>query len=68
MLQRHPYKVIPPNFNPPLLTSAKATIDEFVCVLHYYCAIIIINSIKAKQKEETTTRLIKMIRKKYHFE
>ncbi len=66
MLQRFPYKVIPPNSNPPLLTNDKTTIDEFVGVLHYYSAIIIINSSRARQKEASTIHLIKMIRDKYH--
>ena len=66
MLQRYPYKVIAPNFNPPLLTNDKATLDEFVGVLHYYCAIIIINSTKAKQQEASTNSLIKLTGKKYH--
>ncbi len=65
MLQRYPYKVIPPNFNAPLLTKDKAIINEFVGVLHYYCAIIIINSSRAKAKEESTIHLIKMVQKKY---
>jgi len=68
MLQRYPYKVIPVNFNPPLLTNDKTTIDEFTGVLHYYSAIIIINSSRAKQEEPSTTSLIKMIQKKYHFQ
>ncbi len=65
MLQRFPYKVIPPNSNPPLLTNDKAMIDELVGILHYYSAILIINSSLAKQKEKSTQTLIEMIQKKY---
>jgi hypothetical protein len=68
MLQRFPYKVIPITFNPPLLTNDKTTIDEFTGVLHYYGAVIIINSSRAKQEETSTTHLIQMIQKKYHLQ
>ena len=66
MLQRFPYKVIPPSSNPQLLTNDRATINEFVGVLHYFSAVIIINSSRARQKEASAAQLIKMIQDKYH--
>ncbi len=66
MLQRFPYKVIPPDSNPPLLTNNVETINEFIGLLHYYSAAIIINSSRAKQKLESTTRLIEAIQKEYN--
>lgn len=68
MLQRFPYKVISPSFNPPLSTVDKRTIGEFIGVLHYYSAIIIINSSKSKQEEPSTVNLIKMIQDKYNLQ
>src|SRR5579871_137919 len=66
MLKRFPYGVIAPSANPQLLTNDKATIDEFVGALHYFSAILIINSSRAKQKGQSTIRLIEMIQEKYH--
>ncbi len=66
MLQRFPYKVIPPNSNPQLLTNDETTMDEFIGLLHYYSAILIINSSRLRQKEQSTTNLIKMIADKNH--
>jgi hypothetical protein len=68
MLQRFPYKVNAPNGNPALLTNDAGTINEFVGLLHYYSAIIVINSSKAKQSEESTTALIKIIQKRYNIQ
>lgn len=68
MLQRFPYKVNPPGGNPALLTNDVETINEFVGLLHYYSAIIIINSSKARQKEASTAHLIKTIQKKYRLQ
>jgi hypothetical protein len=65
MLQRFPYKVIPPQGNPQLLTNDAVTTDQYIGMLHYYSAIIIINSSRAKSKIGSTTDLIRMIQKKY---
>jgi hypothetical protein len=68
MMQRFPYKVVMPQGNPSLLTSDHNTINEFVGLLHYYCAISIINTSYAEQEKDVTTHLIKMIEDKYHFQ
>jgi len=65
MLQRFPYRVNPPMGNPRLLTMEVAKINKLIGQLHYYSAIIVINSSRAKQKEASTERLIKMIQKEY---
>ncbi|HLY70392.1 MAG TPA: hypothetical protein VKR53_11735 [Puia sp.] len=68
MLQRFPYKVNPPKGNPQLLTNDAETMNQFVGLLHYYSAIIIINSSRAKQQNSSTIHLIKMIQEKYSLE
>jgi hypothetical protein len=68
MLQRFPYKVIPPQGNPQLLTNDAAITDQYVGSLHYYSAIVIINSSRAKMKIGSSTDLIKLIEKKYHLQ
>jgi hypothetical protein len=68
MLQRHPYKVVPPQGNPQLLTSDAATLNQYIGSLHYYSALIIINSSRAKTKIESSVSLIKIIQKKYNLE
>jgi len=68
MLQRFPYKVNPPNSNPPLLTNDPALINKLIGQLHYYSAIIVINSSFAKQKSEHTVNLIEMLKKEYNFQ
>jgi hypothetical protein len=66
MLQRFPYKVIPPQGNPQLLTNDAAIINQYVGILHYYSAIIIINSSIAKLESKSSINLIKMIQEKYN--
>ncbi len=66
MLQRFPYKVIPPQGNPQLLTNDAAIINQYVGTLHYYSAIIIINSSRAKLESNSSINLIKMIQEKYN--
>ncbi|HEX4372922.1 MAG TPA: hypothetical protein VHZ50_06430 [Puia sp.] len=68
MLQRHPYKVIPPQGNPQLLTNDAGTTNQYVGSLHYFSALIIINSSRAKMKIGSSTDLIKLIQKKYHLQ
>jgi hypothetical protein len=68
MLQRYPYKVNRPNGNPQLLTNDAETFNEFTGILHYFSAIIIINSSRAKQQNSLTIDLIKMIQKKYNLD
>jgi hypothetical protein len=68
MLQRFPYKVIPPQGNPQLLANDAGTINQFVVSLHFYSAIVIINSSRAKMKIESSINLIQMIQKKYHLD
>jgi hypothetical protein len=68
MLQRFPYKVIPPQGNPQLITNDATAIDQYIGLLHYYSAIIIINSSRAKMKIGSSTDLIKLIQKKYHLQ
>ena len=65
MLQRFPYIVIPPAGNPQLLNVEPAKINKFIGLLHYFSAILVINSSYAKQKSEHTATLIKMIEKEY---
>lgn len=65
MLQRFPYNVIPPVGNPQLLTTEPARINKFIGLLHYFSAILVINSSYAKQKSEHTSTLIGMIEKEY---
>jgi len=67
MLQRFPYKVNPPDGNPTLLTNDPARINKLIGLLHYYSAIIVINSSYAKQKGEHTVKLIGMLQKEYDF-
>ncbi|HSZ84541.1 MAG TPA: hypothetical protein VK787_00835 [Puia sp.] len=68
MLQRFPYKVIPPQGNPQLLTKDAAAIDQYIGTLHYYSAIIIINSSRAKTKIGAATDLIRMLQEKYNLQ
>jgi hypothetical protein len=65
MLQRFPYKVNPPNSNPKLLTTDETKINKLIGELHYFSAIIVINSSYAKQKNDRTVKLIGMIEKEY---
>jgi len=65
MLQRFPYNVIPPEGNPQLLTTEPAKINKLIGLLHYYSAILVINSSYAKQKSDHTANLIGMIEKEY---
>jgi hypothetical protein len=68
MMQRFPYKVVMPKGNPHLLTSDHNIINEFVGLLHYYCAISIINTSYAEQEKDVTIHLIKIIEDKYHLQ
>lgn len=68
MLQRFPYKVIPPQGNPQLITTDAATISQFIGLLHYYSAVIIINSSKAKTNNQSSVSLLKMIQQKYQLQ
>ncbi|KAA9041155.1 hypothetical protein FW778_03710 [Ginsengibacter hankyongi] len=68
MLQKSPYRVNPPQGNPQLITNDAAIINEFVGLLHYYSAEVLINLSYAVQEKDVTIRLIKMIQKKYNLQ
>ena len=68
MMQRFPYKVVAPQGNPQLLTNDPNTINEYVGLLHYYCAVSIINTSYAELEKDFTVRLIRRIQDKYNFQ
>ena len=67
MLKAHPMHIVMPEGHPKLITNDPSKFNAYIGKLHYFGAVLLVNSSSAAEQEEATIQLLKQIEQYYHF-